>query len=128
MSDMVNHPKHYKAKNGMETIDVIDAFTEGLEDYEAVYTANILKYTCRWKEKNGVEDLKKARWYLDRLITRLENVENFIERNSIKFHCESRYDAERLIDCMIELIDVYGVASIADAKDLCGVVARTYDS
>ena len=43
MSDMVNHPKHYKAKNGMETIDVIDAFTEGLEGYEAAYTANILR-------------------------------------------------------------------------------------
>lgn len=72
-NDMVNHPKHYKAKNGLETIDVIDAFTENLEGYEAAYTANILKYVCRWKEKNGVEDLKKAQWYLNRLIDRIEN-------------------------------------------------------
>ena len=76
MSDMVNHPKHYKAKNGLETIDVIDAFTENLVGYEAVYTGNILKYICRWKEKNGVEDLKKARWYLDRLIKSIENGED----------------------------------------------------
>lgn len=74
-NDMVNHPKHYKAKNGLETIDVIDAFTENLEGYEAAYTANILKYVCRWKEKNGVEDLKKARWYMDRLIEKIENPE-----------------------------------------------------
>lgn len=74
-NDMVNHPSHYKAKNGLETIDVIDAFTEKLEGYEAVYTGNALKYLCRWKEKNGVEDLKKARWYIDRLIEKIENPE-----------------------------------------------------
>ena len=66
--DMVNHPKHYKAKNGMEVIDVIEAFTANLSGYEATHTGNVIKYICRWKEKNGLEDLKKAQWFLNRLI------------------------------------------------------------
>ena len=70
--DMVNHPKHYKAKNGMEVIDVIEAFTANLSGYEATHTGNVIKYICRWKEKNGLEDLKKAQWYLNRLIKNIE--------------------------------------------------------
>ena len=70
--DMVNHPSHYKAKNGMEVIDVIEAFTANLEGYEATHTGNVIKYICRWKEKNGLEDLKKAQWYLERLIKNIE--------------------------------------------------------
>lgn len=67
-ADNVNHPRHYQSKSGLETIDVIEAFTEGLVGGEATNTGNVLKYMCRWKSKNGLEDLKKARWYLDRLI------------------------------------------------------------
>ena len=70
--DMVNHPSHYKAKNGMEVIDVIEAFTANLSGYEATHTGNVIKYICRWKEKNGFEDLKKAQWYLNRLIKNIE--------------------------------------------------------
>ena len=70
--DMVNHPSHYKAKNGMEVIDVIEAFTANLKGYEAVYTGKVIKYICRWKEKNGLEDLRKAQWYLNRLIKNIE--------------------------------------------------------
>lgn len=70
--DYVNHPPHYQTSSGLETIDVIEAFTENLTGYEATNTGNILKYICRWKSKNGLEDLKKARWYLDRLITLVE--------------------------------------------------------
>lgn len=67
-ADNVNHPQHYQSKSGLETIDVIEAFTEDLVGSEATNTGNVLKYMCRWKSKNGLEDLKKARWYLDRLI------------------------------------------------------------
>ena len=67
-NDNVNHPAHYQSKSGLETIDVIEAFTEGLTGIEAVCTGNALKYLCRWKHKNGVEDLKKATWYIRRLI------------------------------------------------------------
>lgn len=70
--DMVNHPQHYKTETGLEAIDVIEAFTSGLDGIEAVDTANIIKYICRWHKKNGLEDLKKAQWYLNHLINKVE--------------------------------------------------------
>lgn len=73
MKDIINHPEHYKTENGLEAIDVIEAFTEGLQGGEATNTGNILKYMCRWKKKNGLEDLKKAQWYLNRLIDLVEH-------------------------------------------------------
>ena len=54
-------------------IDVMDAFTEGLEGIDAVDTAQVIKYICRWKKKNGLEDLKKAKWYLDHLISKVSD-------------------------------------------------------
>lgn len=63
----VDHPNHYQA-GGLEAITVMEEFTEGLTAKEAVLTSNVLKYVLRWKKKNGVEDLEKARWYLERLI------------------------------------------------------------
>ena len=73
--EVVNYPPHYISETGIETIDVIDAFTFDLEGREAVYTGNIIKYICRWKKKNGLQDLKKARWYLERLIDYVEKLE-----------------------------------------------------
>lgn len=70
--DVVNHPHHYISKGGIETIDVIDAWTDGLNGIVAVDTANIIKYISRWNKKNGIEDLKKARWYLNHLISEME--------------------------------------------------------
>ena len=70
--DNVNHPDHYKTKNGLETIQVIEAFTDGLMGIEATDTGNVIKYICRWKKKNGLEDLKKAQWYLNHLINHVE--------------------------------------------------------
>lgn len=73
--DMVNHPSHYISETGMEVIDAIEAFTFDLNGIEAVDTGNILKYVCRWKKKNGLQDLQKAKWYLDHLIAHVENLE-----------------------------------------------------
>ena len=70
--DNVNHPAHYKSESGLEVIDVIKAFTADMKGYQAVATANIVKYVLRCNKKNGIEDLKKARWYLDDLINSLE--------------------------------------------------------
>lgn len=72
MEERVNHPSHYVASNGLETINVIEAFTSDLNGIEAFCTGNAFKYICRWKDKNGVEDLKKARWYIDHLIDIIE--------------------------------------------------------
>lgn len=73
--DMVNHPSHYISETGMEVIDAIEAFTFDLNGIEAVDTGNILKYVCRWKKKNGLQDLQKAKWYLEHLIAHVENLE-----------------------------------------------------
>ena len=70
--DNVNRPAHYKTKSGLETIDVIEAFTDGLNGVEATDTGNVIKYICRWSHKNGIEDLKKAQWYLNHLINHVE--------------------------------------------------------
>ena len=72
-NDMVNHPQHYKTESGLEAIDVIEAFTFDLKGIEATDTGNIIKYICRWKNKNGIEDIKKAIWYLNKLIEVKEN-------------------------------------------------------
>ena len=69
--DMVNHPSHY-TQGGIECIDALKAATVSKTGIEAVCTANVIKYLWRYEEKNGIEDVKKARWYIDRLIKELE--------------------------------------------------------
>jgi hypothetical protein len=62
--DPIN-PSHYK-QGGIECIEAIKAaLGEGFPDY---LRGNVMKYLWRWPKKGGVDDLKKARWYLDRLI------------------------------------------------------------
>ena len=69
---MVNHPSHY-TQGGIECIDALKAATVSKTGIEAVCTANAIKYLWRYEEKNGIEDVKKTRWYIDRLIKELEN-------------------------------------------------------
>ena len=73
-ADMVNHPSHY-TQGGIECIDALKAATVSKTGIEAVCTANAIKYLWRYEEKNGIEDVKKARWYIDRLIKELEEKE-----------------------------------------------------
>ena len=70
MIDVVNHPPHYKSDSGIESIDVIEGF--GLN----FHLGNVIKYILRHNKKGKpLEDLKKARWYLDREINKLEEKE-----------------------------------------------------
>lgn len=71
MTDNVNHPSHY-TQGGVECIDAITAATVNKSGAEAVCTANVIKYLWRYEAKNGLEDVKKAQWYLNRLIAELE--------------------------------------------------------
>lgn len=73
--DPAVNPGHYKSKNGLEVIDCIEAFTEDLTGIEAVCVANVLKYICRYKKKNGLQDCRKAAWYCEKLIKHLEEQE-----------------------------------------------------
>jgi len=64
--DLVNHPPHY-THSKIEPIDVIEDWGLGYHD------GNALKYIARYKHKgNPVQDLKKAVWYLNRLIAKME--------------------------------------------------------
>lgn len=66
MSDTVNHPTHYTS-GSIETIDHIrDMLTA--DGYEGYLAGNVLKYMARYRYKGGAEDLRKAAWYLARLI------------------------------------------------------------
>ena len=65
--DMVNSPSHY-TQGSIECIDAIAQVVKDLDGMEAMCTGNAIKYLWRWKHKNGVEDLKKAQWYLQRMI------------------------------------------------------------
>lgn len=64
--DKVNHPAHYTSTK-IKTIDIIqDKLTA--EAFEGFCIGNVLKYLTRYRQKNGLEDLQKARWYLDKII------------------------------------------------------------
>lgn len=69
--EFVNSPAHYGGKgNVYEAINVIEAYGMGFCD------GNVLKYLLRYKKKNGLEDLRKAMWYLERLIANEEREQN----------------------------------------------------
>ena len=62
---MVDNPPHYN-QSCIECIDAIAAATD--DGYEYYLQGNIIKYLWRYRYKNGTEDLKKAKWYLEKLI------------------------------------------------------------
>lgn len=64
-SDPVARPAHYQSESGIEAIDVIKAF---VPDPHSYYMGNVLKYVMRHLQKNGKQDLEKARWYLEEMI------------------------------------------------------------
>ena len=65
--ETVNHPSHYN-NSKYEVIDIIEEFSKDYSSSNAFTFGNIIKYVLRAKRKNGIEDLKKAKWYIDRLI------------------------------------------------------------
>ena len=69
-ADMVNNPPHYN-QAGVECIVAIRAATD--EGYQYYLQGNIIKYLWRYRYKNGVQDLEKAKWYLDKLIEEIDD-------------------------------------------------------
>ena len=73
MSDPIN-PKHYKHLPA-EAIDIIEAAIAKAPSNEAAYLhGQVLKYVLRCWSKKGIEDLRKAKWYLDRLVASFDEV------------------------------------------------------
>ena len=65
------NPDYYK-RGQIEIIDVIESVTAGLTGVDAFCVGNAVKYLARYKDKGGVEDLRKAQWYINRLIEKGE--------------------------------------------------------
>ena len=70
--DNINSPKHYVSESGIEVFEVQEAFIHELKGMAASYWCNVVKYILRFQNKNGVEDLKKAKYYLEKLIDETE--------------------------------------------------------
>ena len=70
--DAVNHPTHYTSGK-VECIDAIESAVHAMQGERAFLTGQVIKYMWRWPMKGGAEDLRKARWYLDRLIGKEED-------------------------------------------------------
>lgn len=70
MNDKIN-PSHYK-QGAIECIDAIEAATVNKKGLQAVCTANIIKYIWRCEQKNGLEDLVKAKWYINKMIEKYD--------------------------------------------------------
>jgi hypothetical protein len=76
-SDSINHPPHYTF-GAIEVIDAIEAWQLGF------HLGNVVKYVARAAHKGRhLDDLKKARWYLDREISRLEGADNAIQDTNL---------------------------------------------
>ena len=127
---MVDHPAHYKSETGLEAIDVIEAFTFDLKGTEAVCTGNVLKYICRWPHKNGLQDLKKARWYLDRLINHIEKLE---EEDKDLHRGEFRVallniSRDDFYHSIMYTNETFGNVTVANVKKLCDLKSYKDDT
>ena len=71
-NDNINHPLRY-TKGNIECIDAIKAATVGKTGIEAVDVGHIIRYLWRYEEKDGLESVKKAEWYIKHLIKELES-------------------------------------------------------
>ena len=80
MTDMINHPPHYN-QGKYETLDVILDVVDQLPGKQAVLVGNIIKYMSRYHFKNGVEDVEKARFYINRLIELLDEEDVYVLNN-----------------------------------------------
>ena len=67
MEDVVNHPEHDNSGTPYECIKVLKKWMSK-EQYVGFLKGNIIKYLCRSEKKNGTEDLRKARWYMNKLV------------------------------------------------------------
>lgn len=133
---MVSHPDHYQSETGMEVIDVIEAFTFDLKGIEATDTGNIIKYICRWNKKNGLQDLNKAKWYLEHLIAHVEKMEKenkVLERVQAPYRVKdcivaTRTDADTVLAHMDGIVEKFGCVSVSDLYDLVGYEATYRDN
>lgn len=131
----VNHPNHYQSETGLEVIDVIKAFTSELSGEEAFCIGNAIKYICRYSKKNGVEDLEKAKWYIDRAIS--VRKKEFLKTpdptadvkntDNERFLFASREEASKVLKELQSMIHEHGYVTLADLHDMCELAIPSPD-
>lgn len=95
MTDNINHPKHYEGHTSLECIDVMElAF--GAEAVVHFCLCNAFKYLWRYKHKNGLEDVRKAKWYLKRIDCREDFLPDSIHEQYLKLEDMCREAMEEL--------------------------------
>ena len=95
--DNVNNPKHYAGSTSLECIECMRVTFGSVATYDFCL-GNAFKYLWRYKNKNGAEDIKKARWYLD-------YVQHDIERDGSAEN--SGYVPEEVVRMYYRLNDLY---------------------
>ncbi|MBM4592650.1 DUF3310 domain-containing protein [Rhodococcus hoagii] len=98
-NDLVNNPSHYQTENGLEAIDVIDAFF-----VDNHYRATTFKYLARAGKKDGspeLQDLRKARFYLDRDIARFEEAERIKAEAEAEFIALMQESIDRVMSTLL---------------------------
>lgn len=98
LEDNVNHPKHYEGSCSMECIDIMQMIF-GPEIICWYCLVNAFKYMWRWRNKNGIEDLDKADWYLNKYrsieftpLSRMSTIYKDLSRMMEKFREEIKDD------------------------------------
>ena len=116
--DNVNHPSHYTEGRAFEVIEVLEDWCGRAPDpVLGGLQWNSLKYQGRvWDKANPLEDLKKSRWYLNRLIDKLEAAQEVPSRTTYEEVVQALIEnAQRgYEDVGQELINEYGVADVDD--------------
>ena len=87
--DSVNSPMHY-ASGGIEAIEALEACMTP-EAFRGFLKGNVIKYVWRYENKNGLEDLKKAKWYLKALIFALEMEQEKEALDAIENNCKDGF-------------------------------------
>lgn len=111
MGNNVNHPDHYQNIAGVEAIDILNDVVKDLPGTQAALLWNSMKYLFRFKKKNGVEDLKKSRNYLDYLIADIEAT-NEAAKNIMAKSSETAKNIKTANDPCV----IYGSKTFGNAK------------
>lgn len=105
MGDNVNHPNHYQNIAGVEAIDILNDIVKDLPGKQAAMLWNAMKYLLRFQKKNGLEDLKKARNYLQYLIDDIESTQDAAKNSQENANPEKR-------PCVIYKSKISGYAEV----------------
>lgn len=105
--DNINHPDHYiREDSDIECIDAIESML-GKDQFRSYCRGNCLKYLWRYENKGGVEDLKKCQWYLDKLISTMEDPKQLLDKIESKLQKHFYVSIVGKDGCIIEKDKTY---------------------